>query len=182
MTAQPEVDDVAALLIRIADGQHDALSTLYSLTAADVLRAATGVLLDPAHAEEVTQEVYLQLWLTAAGAFDPDRGSGRGFVLALARRRAIDRVRSVESARRRDAGWNHCADDSGDVDFLDETISRIQIESALQKLGERAQTIVAVYYQGQSYKEIAQRLGTTVTSVKNRHHKALVALRLLVQS
>jgi RNA polymerase sigma-70 factor, ECF subfamily len=182
MTAQLDVDDVAALLTQIADGQQDALSTLYSLTSADVLRAVTGVLVDAAHAEEVTQEVYLQLWLTAAGVFDPDRGSGRGFVLALARRRAIDRVRSVESARRRDASWNQLGDDSIDSDFLDDAISRIQIESALQALGERAQTIVAVYYQGQSYKEIAQRLGTTVTTVKNRHHKALVALRLLVQS
>jgi RNA polymerase sigma-70 factor (ECF subfamily) len=182
MTRQLDVDHVAALLTQVAAGQQNALASLYALTSAEVVRAVTGVLVDAAHAEEVTQEVYLQLWLTAAAVFDPDRGSGRGFVLALARRRAIDRVRSVESARRRDAGWNQLDDHCADGDFLDETISRIQIQAALQALGERAQTIVAVYYQGQSYKEIAQQLGTTVTTVKNRHHKALVALRQLVQS
>jgi RNA polymerase sigma-70 factor (ECF subfamily) len=180
MTMAPGPDRTGALLEQIAGGHPDSVAELYAETFGDVLRTVTAILVDRHHAEEVTQEVYLQLWLTAAARFDPTRGSGRSFVMAVARRRAIDRIRYVEASRRRETTWN-TEGDSVD-DFCDEAIIRVQIQHALHALGDRAHTIIAVYYHGQSYRETAQQLGVTVTTMKNRHHRTLAALRLLIQS
>ncbi len=176
----PAVDTAGELLARVAGGDHDALVGLYELTSRTVLRSANAILRSVEHAEEVRQEVYLQIWLSAAAAFTPSLGSGHGFIIALTRRRAIDRIRHVERSRNRDTAWV----DSDELwwDFSDVTTDRIRLQAALSALGERAQTIVAIYYHGLTYKELAQQLGVTVAVVKNRHHRALVALRGLVQA
>jgi RNA polymerase sigma-70 factor, ECF subfamily len=176
---RPAQDSVGALLGQIASGVQDALVELYARTASDVLAAIAALVVDRHQAEEVRQEVYLQLWLTAAAVFDPAKGSGRAFVMAVARRRAIDRIRAVESARRRDSNWDR--PDNEVQDFSDALLSQVQIQSALHALGERAHTIVAVYYHGRSYMEIAHHLGVPVATVKTRHHRALAALRRLIQ-
>lgn len=179
MTVSHQPDPVATLLGQIASGDQDALAELYAGTASDVLATVIALVVDTHQAEEVRQEVYLQLWLSAAAVFDPAKGSGRTFVMTVARRRAIDRVRTAESARGRENSWQRA--DRTAQDFSDALLSRVQIQSALQALGERAHTIIAVYYHGQSYKEIAQNLGVPVTTVKNRHQHALAALRVLIR-
>lgn len=169
-------DPVGDLLMRIATGDPAALVELHDLTSDDVLRTARALLVDPHHAEDATQEVYLQLWLSAAQTYDPVRGSGISFVKALTRRRAIDRIRTVEATRRRDTRW---VNPSNEWD-VETTISRIQIQTALRSLGDLAHTIVAVYFYGQTYREIADDLGVPFVTVKNRHHKALAELRQLI--
>jgi RNA polymerase sigma-70 factor (ECF subfamily) len=180
LTDDAPKDAVGDLLILTAGGDHDALAALYAQTSHDVFRTVKGLLRSAEHTEEVTQEVYLQIWLSAAAAFNPTRGSGRGFIIALARRRAIDRIRTVERARHRDTTWHD--DSDGHWDFSDVTVDRVHLQTALRSLGEQAQTILAVYYHGLSYNEVAEQLGVTVNAVKSRHHRALMALRGLIQA
>src|SRR5258708_20373047 len=84
------------LLKAVARGDERAYEAVYDLTSGWVLGVAKRVLRDPALAEEVMQEVMLEVW-RLAGRFDPARGSGTSWVMTLAHRRAVDRVRSERS-------------------------------------------------------------------------------------
>jgi RNA polymerase sigma-70 factor (ECF subfamily) len=176
----PETDSAGALLVRIAGGDRDAFAELHVQTSRAVSRVTNALLRSAEHAEEVAQEVYLQIWLNGAAAFTPTLGSGQGFVMALARRRAIDRIRYVERSRRRDTSWVEPADTAWD--FTDAAADRDRLLSALDSLGVQSQTIVAVYYDGLSYSETAQRLGVSLAAMKSRHHRAMAALRSQLQS
>lgn len=85
------------LLVLVADGDQKAFEELYALVSAPVYGLVRRVLRDPAQSEEVAQEVLLELWRCAA-RFDPGRGTALSWVLTLAHRRAVDRVRSVRAA------------------------------------------------------------------------------------
>jgi RNA polymerase sigma-70 factor (ECF subfamily) len=89
------------LLALVARGDEQAFAELYQRVAAAVFGLVTRVVRDPAQAEEVTQEVFVELWRTAS-RFDPARGSARSWIMTCAHRRAVDRVRSAVSAARRD--------------------------------------------------------------------------------
>src|SRR5215472_10141072 len=93
--------DLAVLLNRVGRGDEEAFSAVYERVAATVFGLVQRVLRDPAQAEEVTQEVMLDIWRTAV-RFEPDRGSPQAWVATIAHRRAVDRVRSAQAAARRD--------------------------------------------------------------------------------
>ena len=102
-----EADDAPSdetLLGRVAAGDEGAFVLLYDRWAGRLLALVRRVLVDPAQSEEVLQEVLLEVWRTA-GSFDPARGSARAWMAVMARRRAVDRVRASESARRREQRW-----------------------------------------------------------------------------
>ncbi|WP_213282537.1 anti-sigma factor domain-containing protein [Cellulomonas hominis] len=96
--AQLAADDALA---RVADGDLDAFTTLYDTLSPAVHGTALAVLRDPDHAAEVTQEVMVEIWRTAA-RWDARRGSARAWATTMAHRRAVDRVRSVQAQRNRD--------------------------------------------------------------------------------
>src|SRR3546814_4753086 len=94
--------DLAALFRRASRGDESAFGQLYDATAARVHGLVLRVVRDPAQAEEVTQEAYLEVWRTAS-RFDPERGSPLSWLMTIAHRRAVDRVRSAEASSRRDS-------------------------------------------------------------------------------
>ena len=96
--SDPTVDD---LLVAAGGGDRAAFGALYDRTSARVFGLVRRLVVDPAQAEEVTQDVYLEIWQTAP-RFDRDRGSAISWMFTLAHRRAVDRVRSAQSARDRD--------------------------------------------------------------------------------
>src|SRR6187397_1212971 len=101
----PDVADAPrsaeSLLSDVARGDDSAFAVLYDTLGRGVFGTCLGVLRDPDHAAEVAQEVWVEVWRQAP-RFDASRGSARTWALTLAHRRAVDRVRSVQSQRDRD--------------------------------------------------------------------------------
>ncbi|MBN9172657.1 MAG: RNA polymerase subunit sigma, partial [Microbacterium sp.] len=99
---EPEpVDHVGDLLLRVADGDRAAFAELYDTLSSRVFGLILRVLVDRSQSEEVLQEVFLELWQSAS-RFAPNRGQGRTWVLTIAHRRAVDRVRASQASTDRD--------------------------------------------------------------------------------
>src|SRR5712691_13259270 len=93
--------DLAARLALVARGDHRVFELVYGELAGPVYGVVRQVLRGPAQSEEVAQEVLLEIWRTAS-RFDPDLGSAAAWALAIAHRRAVDRVRSETAGSRRE--------------------------------------------------------------------------------
>src|SRR6476620_8470090 len=104
------VDDAARLIVRAAQGDQDAFARLYDMLSPRVFGLILRVLVDRAQSEEVLQEVFLEVWQSASRV-TPKRGQGRTWLLTMAHRRAIDRVRSSQASSDRDvrAGFRDLA-------------------------------------------------------------------------
>src|SRR5690606_27038055 len=94
-------DAVADLLLRVADGDRVAFAELYDSLSARVFGLILRVLVNRSQSEEVLQEVFLEIWQSAS-RFAPNKGQGRTWVLTIAHRRAVDRVRASQSSTDRD--------------------------------------------------------------------------------
>ena len=97
--------DLAELLKRSGRGDESAFAELYDATSARAYGLAVRVVRDPAQAEEVTQEAFLEIWRTAS-RFDRERGSAVSWILTLVHRKSVDRVRSAEASTRRDTTYH----------------------------------------------------------------------------
>ena len=177
---QPDLD---ALMLTVGRGQASAFDLLYRQLAGPVYRTALSVLRDPAHAEEVAQEVLLEVWRTA-GRFDPAKGTAEAWVTTMARRRAIDRVRSAaaEAAReRRDsriqASWDQVSE------AVQEILDRERLTYSLEQLtGAQRQVIMLAFYGGHTCTEIATILGIAVGTVKSRTRAGLARMREVMRT
>ncbi len=168
------------LLLAVARGDQAAFAALYDSVGPLVHGVVRRVVRDPAQSEEVTQEVMVEVWRTAV-RFDPDRGSARTWILTMAHRRAIDRVRSEQASRNR---AQRVADQQHARDF-DEVSERVeldfeheQVRTALSTLTElQRQAVELAYYQGFTYREVAELLGTPLGTIKTRMRDGLIRLR-----
>lgn len=167
------------LLSRIGRGDEQAFAALYDLLGASVYGLARRVVRDPARAEEIAQEVFIQVWQSAA-RFDSGRGSAKGWVLTLAHRRAVDAVRHDQAATNRENRY----DWSGGPDFdeVEETVSTTleheQVRRCLGGLTElQREAVNLAYYNGHTYAEVAQVLDTNPATIKTRIRDGLVRLR-----
>ena len=97
--------DLADLLKSCGRGDQAAFAQLYDATSSRVVGLAVRVVRDPAQAEEVAQEAFLEIWKTS-GRFDPAKGSPLGWLLTIVHRKAVDRVRSAEASTRRDTTYH----------------------------------------------------------------------------
>ena len=96
--------DLDGLLRRVAQRDADAFAAFYDATRARVYGLVTRVLRDRGYSEETTQDVYLQVWRTAE-SYDPASGTALAWLLTLAHRRAVDRVRSEQAATQRESRY-----------------------------------------------------------------------------
>lgn len=167
-------------MLRAARGDQEAFGSFYDMVSAQVYGLARRVVRDPAQAEEVTQEVFVEAWRRAP-EFDASLGSPTTWILTIAHRRSVDRVRSEEASRRRE---ERLAQDPTSIDYdpVQETVE-LRLESqmvrrALAQLTEvQREAIELAYYRGFTYREVATLLDTPEGTIKTRIRDGLVRLR-----
>lgn len=179
----PDVDEqpsIEGLLVRAAGGDDQAFAAVYDALSAGVFGTCLAVLRDRDHAAEVTQEVMVEVWRTAA-RFEPDRGSARTWVLTLAHRRSVDRVRSVQAQRNRDQRvLDRQAERPFDVvsEEVEESMDRARVRRCLAGLTTtQHEAVVLAYYGGRTYREVAEQLAAPLATVKTRIRDGLIRLR-----
>lgn len=163
----------------VADGDHAAFESLYQDAFPLVFHTVLAVLADNAQAEEVTQEVFLEIWCTAP-RYDRRLGTVRTWMATIARRRAIDRVRSAQAARCRDTGFARDVEATtrDAADLATENLTSGALLDALDELrAEQRELLVQAYLRGISYRELAARDDIPLSTVKSRVRLALTTLR-----
>ncbi|MFD6435858.1 sigma-70 family RNA polymerase sigma factor [Streptomyces venezuelae] len=172
--------DLQELLARVARGDQQAFTGVYDAVAGPVLGVVRGVLRDHAQSEEVTQDVLVEVWRTAP-RYRADRGTAMTWVLTLAHRRAVDRVRSVEAAAARDRKAAQLASTPAFDEVSEEVeahLEREQVRRCLRGLTEvQRQSVTLAYYRGLTYRQVAELLALPLGTVKTRLRDGLIRLR-----
>jgi RNA polymerase sigma-70 factor (ECF subfamily) len=167
------------LLRRVARGDEAAFAALYDLLSARVYGLILRVVRDPAQSEEVAQEALVDVWRRAP-SFDPDRGSATAWIMTLAHRRAVDRVRSAQAATERDLRAGREGTPAFD-DVTEEVTVRLEQQQVRRCLGTltelQREAVGLAYYQGYTYREVAGLLEIPLPTVKTRMRDGLIRLR-----
>lgn len=168
------------LLVLVAGGDHKAFEALYEQVSGPVFGLVLRVVRDQAQSEEVAQEVLLEVWRSAA-RFDPERGAALAWILTLAHRRAVDRVRAARAADerdRRDARRSERPAFDQVVEEVEAGLEREWVRRCLDRLTAlQRQSVTLAYYEGFTYREVAQRLSLPLGTVKTRMRDGLTRLR-----
>jgi RNA polymerase sigma-70 factor (ECF subfamily) len=172
------VDELGGLLARVARGDHEAYAAVYDRTVGQVLGMVRAVVRDPAQSEEVTQEVLLDVWRSAS-RFNPELGSAGSWVMTLAHRRAVDRVRSEQKAAERELRVASATIAYDEVtEAVEAQLDRERVRRCLGSLTElQRESVTLAYYEGYTYREVAEVLGVAVGTIKTRMRDGLIRLR-----
>ena len=169
------------LLARIAAGDQPALAEFYDASSAKVFGLAMKILADRTAAEEVTMDVYVQVWRRAS-SYDAERGTPGSWLMMLAKTRAIDRFRSSYLERGRQVPLNQAEELPGDGATPEQYSAGLErqrlVQQALASLSvEQRQAIGLAYYWGMSQSEIAEQLKLPLGTVKTRMRLGMIKLR-----
>ncbi|MDQ0213569.1 RNA polymerase sigma-70 factor (ECF subfamily) [Arthrobacter bambusae] len=172
---------LAGLLLKTGQGNHEGFTEFYRLTSPRVFGVVRRVVLDPEISEEVTQEIFILVWQDA-DKYNPDLGSPIGWLLTIAHRKAVDRVRSRQSSTNRDARWAAAAwkplidEVAESVTDSMETLHVFDSLTALSPL--QRESILLAYFGCLTYSEVAERLSTPIPTIKSRIRDGLKRLRV----
>ena len=179
--AEPQQgDSLEAVLAQVARGDEAAFERLYDRVAGMVFGVIRRVVRDPAQSEEVAQEVLVEVWRTAT-RFDPDRGAALTWLLTMAHRRAVDRVRSAQAATDRDERVGELErtpayDEVAEI--VEAKLEQEQVRRALSTLTDlQREAVTLAYYGGYTYREVAELLDLPLGTVKTRLRDGLIRLR-----
>ena len=180
-SARPEGGEqhLDSLLTRVAHGDQAAFEGVYDALAGPVYGLINRVVRDPAQSEEVAQEVLLEVW-RAAARFDPAKGSAATWVMTIAHRRAVDRVRSAAAAAAREVKTAEVPSPNGDevADSVAASIEAERVRRCLEGLTEaQRESITLAYYGGYSYRQVGERLGVALSTIKTRIRDGLIRMR-----
>jgi RNA polymerase sigma-70 factor, ECF subfamily len=171
----PKVPDDAALIARLRARDESAMSDLYDRYSAVVYGVALRVLRDTTAAEDVLQEVFLQLWRKPQ-AFDPDRGRLAPWLAVIARNRAIDLLRK----RPLEGDIEELPISTG-VNLEDAAAQRLAIGKVRAVVAglpaEQRKTLEMAFFEGMTHSEIAAKTGEPLGTIKTRIRSALLAVR-----
>ncbi len=175
---QDQPPDLAGLMVLVARGDHRAFELIYEALAGPVYGVVRQVLRDPAQSEEIAQEVLLEVWRTAS-RFDPAKGSVTAWIMTMAHRRAVDRVRSENAGSRREQKAAVMLTEIEDVaDVVAANLDNQRVRRCLDGLtGLQRESIELAYYGGYSYPEVAQLLGAALGTVKTRIRDGMIRMR-----
>ena len=178
--AAPGQPDLAELLRASARGEEQAFAELYDATSRRLYGLVLRVVRDPAQAEEVAQEAFLEIWRTAS-RFDPTRGSALGWLLTITHRTAVDRVRSAEASSRRDSSYhqqNQPVDHDATAEAAQASLEAHRVRSAMATLTEvQREAVGLAYFGGYTHTEVAKMLDLPVGTAKTRIRDGLIRLR-----
>ena len=175
--SRPTLDE---LLDRVGRGDREAFGELYDETSPRVFGLVRRLVVDAAQAEEVTQDVYLEIWQNAS-RFDAAKGNAIGWLFTIAHRRSVDRIRSAQAAHDRDLRIG-----ARDLDVPVDTVAEaaetsIEHERARHALGElsdlQRECVALAYYGGLTQSEIAEHLDVPLGTVKTRLRDGMIRLR-----
>ena len=173
--------ELAGLLAAIGGGDRQAFAEFYDRTSPRVFGLATRIVRNAALAEEITQEVYLQVWTAAARQYDRSLGSPIGWLLTLAHRRSVDRVRAEQSASDRNHvyGAAHLGRDHDTVtEQVEQRLDEQRVADCLDALtATQREAIGLAYYRGRTYREVADHLDVALPTVKSRIRDGLIRLK-----
>ncbi|QIK75043.1 ECF RNA polymerase sigma factor SigK [Nocardioides piscis] len=168
-------------LLQLASrGDEAAFAELYDATSARAYGLALRVVRNPAHAEEVTQEAYLDAWRTSS-RFDPARGSAAGWLLTIVHRKAVDRVRSAEAATARDENYrreSQVTEHDTTVESAHASLEAQRVRGAVAGLTEvQREAVELAFFGGYTHTEVASMLDVPVGTAKTRIRDGLIRLR-----
>jgi RNA polymerase sigma-70 factor (ECF subfamily) len=178
---RPQITD-EDLIRAVARGDERAFASLFDSYSSRLFGFLLRMLKIEAEAEEVLQEVFMQVWQRAAD-FDEARGRAFTWIVTIARSRALDRLRTRRSNDRKDT-VAFCEMQEYGPGGLEDVIRSEEREMVRRALGElsevQRQTILLAYYEGLTHPEIAERLGTPLGTVKTRTRDGLGKLRKIL--
>ncbi len=181
--ASARADSAAELsqLLRLASrGDQQSFAQLYDATSARVFGLAVRIVRDPAQAEEVAQEAFLEIWRTAS-RFDPAKGSAQAWMLTIVHRKSVDRVRSAEASTRRDTSYeqrNQTIEHDSTADAAHASIEARRVRNALESLtAVQREALELAYFGGYTHTEVASMLDLPVGTAKTRIRDGLIRLR-----
>ncbi|MFD4370617.1 ECF RNA polymerase sigma factor SigK [Streptomyces sp. NPDC058486] len=176
----PGRGELAAVMREVAQGDKDAFSTLYDALASLVFGIVVTVVRDRAQSEEVAQEVMIDLW-RQAGRYRPEAGSVTTWAATIAHRRAVDRVRSAQAASDREhaqAAREHTTAFDEVAEQVETRLEGERVRRCLRALTElQRQAVTLAYYQGLTYREVAEALHAPLPTIKTRMRDGLIRLR-----
>jgi RNA polymerase sigma-70 factor (ECF subfamily) len=168
------------LLRRIALGDERAFEMLYDSFAGRVFGLARRIVRNPSQAEEVAQEVFLEIWRRAS-RFDAARGSATSWVMTLTHARSVDRVRSAQASSDRElkvAHASHEVEIDSVVEAVESNFERKAVQKCLTTLTDlQRESITLAYYSGYTYREVAELLTTPLPTIKTRLRDGMIRLR-----
>jgi RNA polymerase sigma-70 factor, ECF subfamily len=176
----PAAPDLAELLKLCGRGDQSAFAQLYDAVASRVHGLAVRVVRDPAQAEEVAQEAFLEIWKNS-GRFDPAKGSPLGWLLTIVHRKSVDRVRSAEASTRRDTTYNQQnqpVDHDSTAEAAQASLEAHRVRAALESLTPiQREALELAYFGGYTHTEVATMLDLPVGTAKTRIRDGLIRLR-----
>lgn len=170
--------DIDALVGRVARGDNQAFDALYDQVSSAVYGLARRVVRDPSRAEDVTQDVFLEVWRKAA-RFDRNLGKGKTWIMTIAHRRAVDAVRRSESLKKQD---QYSAPDEVVHDQPGEALIQSEehgtVRGCLETLTDlQLESVRLAYFNGYTYAEVATLLERPLPTIKTRMRDGLIRLR-----
>ncbi len=179
-TLAADRQSLAELLDLVAGADAAAFAELYRRIAWKVLGVATSTLRDTSHAEEVTQEVFLEIWQRAS-SFDSAKGSATSWVMRIAHARSVDRVRQAQAARNRDGAYFQAEFEPEFDSVVDDVLRNVdnhRLRAAVAELTPlQREAVTMTFYTGHSYREASDALGIPRATMKTRVRDGLLALR-----
>lgn len=168
------------LMRAVASGDEAAFAQLYDDVSPRVFGLIRRIVVDPAIAEEVCQETFLDVW-RQAGRFDPGRGSALSWIFVIAHRRSVDRVRAVSAARQREQayGAGHLEREfDTTADQVGQRLDASQVRGALTAMSDvQREAVELAYFGGLSHAQVAERLGIALGTAKSRIRDGLLSMR-----
>ncbi|MBA3741783.1 sigma-70 family RNA polymerase sigma factor [Sporichthya sp.] len=168
------------LMVRVAKGDNAAYEAVFTRVSGPVYGLIRRVLRDPAQSEEVSQEVLVTVWRNAS-RFDENQGSAMAWIMTMAHRRAVDRVRSEQAATERVRKLAPRTYEPAYDDVSESVEIRLEKEAVRRCLGSltelQRESVGLAYYGGYTYREVGELLDVPLGTVKTRMRDGLIRLR-----